>query len=165
MSDHMSEKIKWLSVAELSKQLHKSESTIKRIAKKLQISQPKAVRYEGKKMLINAECIPPIVSGHSEQLTDNDKFLTDHVTDSDKTTLERELIEVRERERLRLENTIKTLEHELAAKNELINRLTTTVENLTTASEFQNNLLNNLSLQIRTPKLPKRNWWQRIFKR
>lgn len=45
---------KWLSVAELSKQLHKSESTIKRLANKLKVVQPKAVRYEGKKIFINS---------------------------------------------------------------------------------------------------------------
>lgn len=161
----MSDKIKWLSVAELSKQLHKSESTIKRLAHKLQILHPKAVRHEGKKILINTEYLPTIMSGHSEPLTDNNELLTDSVADTDKTALERELIEVRERERLRLENTIKTLEHELSEKNKQIDKLTTTVENLTTASEFQNNLLNNLSLQIRTPMLPKRTWWQRIFKK
>ena len=146
----MSDKIKWLSVAELSKQLHKSESTIKRIAKKLQISQPKAVRYEGKKMLINAECIPPIVSGHSEQLTDNDRSLTDSVTDSHKITLERELTEVRERELNNLERTIEILQGELLEKNKQIENLTKTIYS------------NSLQLQL----LPtKRSWWRRIFKK
>jgi DNA-binding MurR/RpiR family transcriptional regulator len=150
MSDHMSDKIKWLSVAELSKQLHKSESTIKRIAKKLQISQPKAVRYEGKKMLINAECIPPIVSGHSEQLTDNERSLTDSVTDSHKITLEQELTEVRERELNNLQRTIEILQGELIEKNKQIENLTKTIYS------------NSLQLQL----LPtKRSWWRRIFKK
>lgn len=146
----MSDKIKWLSVAELSKQLHKSESTIKRIAKKLQISQPKAVRYEGKKILINAEFIPSIMSGHSEQLTDNERSLTDSVTDSHKTTLEQELTEVRERELNNLQRTIEILQGELIEKNKQIENLTKTIYS------------NSLQLQLTAPK---RSWWRRIFKR
>lgn len=146
----MSDKIKWLSVAELSKQLHKSESTIKRLAKKLQISQPKAVRYEGKKILINAEFIPSIMTGHSEQLTDNDRSLTDSVTDSHKTTLEQELTEVRERDLNNLQRTIEILQGELIEKNKQIENLTKIIYS------------NSLQLQL-TPT--KRSWWQRIFKR
>jgi predicted RNase H-like nuclease (RuvC/YqgF family) len=101
-------------------------------------------------MLINAECIPPIVSGHSEQLTDNDRSLTDSVTDSHKITLERELTEVRERELNNLERTIEILQGELLEKNKQIENLTKTIYS------------NSLQLQL----LPtKRSWWRRIFKK
>jgi predicted RNase H-like nuclease (RuvC/YqgF family) len=101
-------------------------------------------------MLINAECIPSIMTGHSEQLTDNERSLTDSVTDSHKTTLEQELTEVRERELNNLQRTIEILQGELIEKNKQIENLTKTIYS------------NSLQLQLTAPK---RSWWQRIFKR
>jgi hypothetical protein len=147
----MSDNIKWLSVSELAELTKKSESTIKRIAKKLQILQPKAVRHEGKKILINAEYMPAIVSGHSDQITNNNSLLTDSVTDSHKTGLERELIEARERELNNLQLTIEILRGELAEKNKQIETLTKTI--------YSN------SLQLQLLPATKRSWWQRIFKK
>jgi hypothetical protein len=62
-----------------------------------------------------------------------------------------------------MQKTIDILQSELAAKNELINRLTSTIENMTAQSDFQNKLLGNLSLQIKQPQIKKLNWLQRLF--
>ena len=64
-----------------------------------------------------------------------------------------------------MQKTIDILERELAAKNELINRLSATVENMTALSDYQNKMLSNLSLQIKPPQIKKLNWWQRLFNR
>ena len=74
----MSYKIKWLSVSELAELTKKSESTIKRIAKKLSIKAPAAVRHEGKKIFINIDLYNDIMTDH---VTNSDRSLTDHVTD------------------------------------------------------------------------------------
>jgi bacterioferritin (cytochrome b1) len=62
-----------------------------------------------------------------------------------------------------MQKTIDILQSELAAKNELINRLTSTIENMTAQSDFQNKVLSNLSLQIKQPQIKKLNWLQRLF--
>jgi flagellar biosynthesis regulator FlaF len=88
------------------------------------------------------------------------------MSDGKNNALELELAEIKERERQRLEHTIEQLELELAEKNKQIDKLTTTIENMTETTELQNKLLDNLRLQIKTPvMLPpvRRSWWQRIF--
>jgi bacterioferritin (cytochrome b1) len=64
-----------------------------------------------------------------------------------------------------MQKTIDILQSELSAKNELINRLTSTIENMTALSDYQNKVLSNLSLQIKQPQIKKLNWLQRLFKK
>jgi hypothetical protein len=63
-----------------------------------------------------------------------------------------------------MQNTIEILKGELAEKNELINRLTATIDKMAVISDFHNKVLNNVSLQIEPPKIKKLTWWQRFFK-
>lgn len=79
-------------------------------------------------------------------MTDHDRPMNDQLTKS-------------------MQKTIDILERELAVKNELINRLSATVENMTALSDYQNKMLSNLSLQIKPPQIKKNNWWQRLFNR
>lgn len=162
----MSDKKNWYSVSELAEHLNKSESTIKRLAKKLQSIEAGAVRYEGKKIFISTDHLPLVMSDHERPTSDNDRPLSDHMSDGKNNALELELAEIKERERQRLEHTIEQLELELAEKNKQIDKLTTTIENMTETTELQNKLLDNLRLQIKTPvMLPpvRSSWWQRIF--
>jgi hypothetical protein len=149
MSDHKN----FISVGDLAKKIGKSESTIKRLAVKLRNMQPLAVKTIGKKIYINTDYLHLVVgitdqptSENNRPLTDNERPTSDQLTES-------------------MQKTIEILERELAAKNELINRLTATVENMTAQSDFQNKLLGNLSLQIKPPKIEKFNWLQRLFKK
>jgi hypothetical protein len=149
MSDHKN----FISVGDLAKKIGKSESTIKRLAAKLRTIEPLAIKVIGKKIYINTDYLHLVVgiterqtSDHKQPTTDNDRQTSDQLTES-------------------MQKTIEILERELAAKNELINRLTATVENMTAQSDFQNKLLGNLSLQIKPPTVQKLNWWQRLFKK
>jgi hypothetical protein len=147
MSDHKN----FISVGDLAKKIGKSESTIKRLAAKLRTMQPLAVKTIGKKIYINTDYLHLVVgitdqpTSDQEQPTgDKERPTSDQLTES-------------------MQKTIEILERELAAKNELINRLTSTVENMTAQSDFQNKMLSNLSLQIKPPKIEKLTWWQRLF--
>jgi len=149
MNDHKN----FISVGDLAKKIGKSESTIKRLAAKLRNIEPLAIKVIGKKIYINTDYLHLVVgvteqptSENNRPLTDNDRQTSDQLTES-------------------MQKTIEILERELAAKNELINRLTATVENMTAQSDFQNKVLSNISLQIKPPKIEKLNWWQRLFKR
>jgi hypothetical protein len=149
MSDHKN----FISVSDLAKKIGKSESTIKRLAVKLRNIEPLAIKVLGKKIYINTDYLHLVVgitdrptTDQEQPKTDNDRPTTDQLTES-------------------MQKTIEILERELAAKNELINRLTSTVENMTAQSDFQNKLLGNLSLQIKPPKIKKLTWLQRLFKR
>jgi len=149
MSDHKN----FISVSDLAKKIGKSESTIKRLAVKLRTIETLAVKTIGKKIYINTDYLHLVVgiidqptSETNRPLTDNERPTSDQLTES-------------------MQKTIEILERELAAKNELINRLTSTVENMTAQSDFQNKLLGNLSLQIKPPKIEKLNWFQRLFKK
>ena len=149
MSDHKN----FISVGDLAKKIGKSESTIKRLAAKLRTIEPLAIKVIGKKIYINTDYLHLVVgitdrptNETDRPITDNERPTSDQLTES-------------------MQKTIEILERELAAKNELINRLTATVENMTAQSDFQNKLLGNLSLQIKPPKIEKLTWWQRWFKR
>jgi uncharacterized coiled-coil protein SlyX len=149
MSDHKN----FISVSDLAKKIGKSESTIKRLAVKLRNIEPLAIKVLGKKIYINTDYLHLVVgitdrptTDQEQPKTDNDRPTTDQLTES-------------------MQKTIEILERELAAKNELINRLTATVENMTALSDYQNKVLSNLSLQIKPPKIEKLTWWQRWFKR
>jgi hypothetical protein len=149
MSDHKN----FISVSDLAKKIGKSESTIKRLAVKLRNIEPLAIKVLGKKIYINTDYLHLVVgitdrlmNDHEQPKTDNDRPTSDQLTES-------------------MQKTIEILERELAVKNELINRLTATVENMTAQSDFQNKLLGNLSLQIKPPKIEKLTWWQRLFKK
>jgi hypothetical protein len=149
MSDHKN----FISVGDLAKKIGKSESTIKRLAAKLRTIEPLAIKVLGKKIYINTDYLHLVVgitdqptSDQEQPKTDNERPTSDQLTES-------------------MQKTIDILERELAAKNELINRLTSTVENMTAQSDFQNKLLGNLSLQIKPPQIKKLTWWQRWFKR
>jgi hypothetical protein len=149
MSDHKN----FISVSDLAKKIGKSESTIKRLAVKLRNIEPLAIKVLGKKIYINTDYLHLVVgitdrptTDHEQPKTDNDRPTTDQLTES-------------------MQKTIEILERELAAKNELINRLTATVENMTALSDYQNKVLSNLSLQIKPPKIEKLTWWQRLFKK
>ena len=149
MTDHKN----IISVSDLARKIGKSESTIKRLAVKLRNIQPLAVKTIGKKIYINTDYLHLVVgitdqpiSQTDQPLTDHDRPMTDQLTES-------------------MQKTIDILERELAAKNELINRLSATVENMTALSDYQNKMLSNLSLQIKPPQIKKLNWWQKLFKR
>jgi len=149
MSDHKN----FISVSDLAKKIGKSESTIKRLAVKLRNIEPLAIKVLGKKIYINTDYLHLVVgitdrptTDQEQPKTDNDRPTTDQLTES-------------------MQKTIEILERELAAKNELINRLTATVENMTALSDYQNKVLSNLSLQIKPPKIEKLTWWQRLFKK
>ena len=142
MNDHKN----FISVGDLAKKIGKSESTIKRLAAKLRTIEPLAIKVLGKKIYINTNYLHLVVGITDRPLTDNDRPTNDQLTES-------------------MQKTIEILERELAAKNELINRLTATVENMTAQSDFQNKMLSNLSLQIKTPKIEKLTWWQSWFKK
>jgi hypothetical protein len=147
----MSEHKNFISVGDLAKKIGKSESTIKRLATKLRTIEPLAVKTIGKKIYINTNYLHLVVgitdqptSENNRPTTDNERPTSDQLTET-------------------MQKTIEILERELAAKNELINRLTSTVENMTAQSDFQNKLLGNLSLQIKQPQIKKMNWLQRLF--
>jgi hypothetical protein len=149
MSDHKN----FISVSDLAKKIGKSESTIKRLAVKLRNIEPLAIKVLGKKIYINTDYLHLVVgitdrptTDHEQPKTDNNRPTSDQLTES-------------------MQKTIDILQSELAAKNELINRLTSTIENMTAQSDFQNKLLGNLSLQIKPPKIEKLTWWQRLFKK
>jgi hypothetical protein len=149
MSDHKN----FISVGDLAKKIGKSESTIKRLAVKLRNIEPLAIKVLGKKIYINTDYLHLVVgitdrptTDHEQPKTDNNRPTSDQLTES-------------------MQKTIDILQSELAAKNELINRLTSTIENMTAQSDFQNKLLGNLSLQIKPPKIEKLTWWQRLFKK
>ena len=149
MSDHKN----FISVSDLAKKIGKSESTIKRLAVKLRNIEPLAIKVLGKKIYINTDYLHLVVgitdrptTDHEQPKTDNNRPTSDQLTES-------------------MQKTIDILQSELAAKNELINRLTSTIENMTAQSDFQNKLLGNLSLQIKPPKIEKLTWWQRWFKK
>ena len=149
MSDHKN----FISVGDLAKKIGKSESTIKRLAAKLRTIEPLAIKVLGKKIYINTDYLHLVVgitdqptSETNRPITDNERPTSDQLTES-------------------MQKTIEILQSELSAKNELINRLTSTVENMTAQSDFQNKLLSNLSLQIKQPQIEKLNWLQRLFKK
>ena len=146
MSDHKN----FISVGDLAKKIGKSESTIKRLAVKLRNIQPLAVKTIGKKIYINPDylyLVSDITLNEPERpLTDNGRPMSDQLSET-------------------MQKTIDILQSELAAKNELINRLTSTIENMTAISDYQNKVLSNLSLQIKQPKIKKLNWLQRLFKK
>jgi hypothetical protein len=149
MSDHKN----FISVGDLAKKIGKSESTIKRLAAKLRTIEPLAIKVLGKKIYINTDYLHLVVgitdqptSETNRPITDNERPTSDQLTES-------------------MQKTIEILQSELSAKNELINRLTSTVENMTAQSDFQNKLLSNLSLQIKQPQIEKFNWLQRLFKK
>jgi hypothetical protein len=146
MSDHKN----FISVGDLAKKIGKSESTIKRLAVKLRNIQPLAVKTIGKKIYINPDHLHLVygitLNEPDRPLTDNGRPTSDQLTES-------------------IQKTIDILQSELAAKNELINRLTSTIENMTAQSDFQNKVLSNLSLQIKQPQIKKLNWLQRLFKK
>jgi hypothetical protein len=149
MSDHKN----FTSVSDLAKKIGKSESTIKRLAVKLRNIQPLAVKTIGKKIYINTDYLHLVVgitdrptTDHKQPKTDNDRPMSDQLSET-------------------MQKTIDILQSELAAKNELINRLTSTIENMTAISDYQNKVLSNLSLQIKSPQIEKLNWWQRLFKK
>jgi len=148
MSDHKN----FISVSDLAKKIGKSESTIKRLAVKLRNIEPLAIKVLGKKIYINTDYLHLVVgitdrptTDQEQPKTDNDRPTTDQLTES-------------------MQKTIDILERELAAKNELINRLTDTIDKMNVISDFQNKVLNNVSLQIKPPKIKKLTWWQRFFK-
>jgi hypothetical protein len=146
MSDHKN----FTSVSDLAKKIGKSESTIKRLAVKLRNIQPLAVKTIGKKIYINPDylyLVSDITLNEPERpLTDNGRPMSDQLSET-------------------MQKTIDILQSELAAKNELINRLTSTIENMTALSDYQNKVLSNLSLQIKQPQIKKLNWVQRLFKK
>jgi hypothetical protein len=146
MSDHKN----FTSVSDLAKKIGKSESTIKRLAVKLRNIQPLAVKTIGKKIYINPDylyLVSDITLNEPERpLTDNGRPMSDQLSET-------------------MQKTIDILQSELAAKNELINRLTSTIENMTALSDYQNKVLSNLSLQIKQPQIKKLNWLQRLFKK
>jgi uncharacterized coiled-coil protein SlyX len=149
MNDHKN----FISVGDLAKKIGKSESTIKRLATKLRTIEPLAVKTIGKKIYINTNYLHLVVgitdqpsSETNRPITDNERPTNDQLTES-------------------MQKTIEILERELAAKNELINRLSAAVENMTVLSDYQNKLLSNLSLQIKPPQIKKLNWLQRLFKK
>jgi hypothetical protein len=146
MSDHKN----FISVGDLAKKIGKSESTIKRLAVKLRNIQPLAVKTIGKKIYINPDhlhLVYGITLNEPERPTsETDRPMSDQLSET-------------------MQKTIDILQSELSAKNELINRLTSTIENMTAQSDFQNKLLGNLSLQIKQPQIKKLNWLQRLFKK
>jgi hypothetical protein len=149
MSDHKN----FISVSDLAKKIGKSESTIKRLAVKLRNIQPLAVKTIGKKIYINTNDLHLVVG-----ITDQPTSETNRpITDTDRPTSD-QLTET-------MQKTIDILQSELSAKNELINRLTSTIENMTALSDYQNKVLSNISLQIKQPQIKKLNWLQRLFKK
>jgi ParB-like chromosome segregation protein Spo0J len=149
MSDHKN----FISVSDLAKKIGKSESTIKRLAVKLRNIEPLAIKVLGKKIYINTDYLHLVVgitdqptSETNRPLTDNERPTSDQLTES-------------------MQKTIDILERELAAKNELINRLTATIDKMAVIGDFHNKVLNNVSLQIEPPKIKKLTWLQRLFKR
>lgn len=150
MNDHK----KFISVSDLAKKIGKSESTIKRLAAKLRNIEPFAIKTIGKKIFINLDYLYLVVGITEKQPTETDRPIIDHERQQTDQLTES------------MKKTIEILERELAAKNELISRLSSNLENLTAITDYQNKLMSNLSLQIKAPTTEKKqSWWQRLFKR
>jgi hypothetical protein len=143
MTDHVSDKIKWLSVSELAELTKKSESTIKRIAKKLSIKAPAAVRHEGKKIFINIDLYNDIMTDH---VTDSDRSLTDHVTDHVSDIAGGDMLQI--------------LKEQLSEKDKQINSLT---ERLREQNIIIANMLQERQLKLPEPTERKRTFLQWFF--